>query len=117
MSRASRRITENAQEHLEPGEQVQGAFAGQTAIRFQVTDRYRTVVATDRRLLIFDSGTFSQTSCTTLMAELPRETAVGPPSGLLWHRLDLIGEVLHVHRRYFSEVAAIDAAAPSASTT
>lgn len=117
MSRASRQITENAQEHLEPGEHVQGAFAGQTMVRLEAADRYRTIVATDRRLLVFDSGTLSQTSCTTLMAELPRETAVGPPNGLLWHRLDLIGEVLHVHRRYFSEVVAIDAAAPSAPTT
>ena len=106
---ASDKIEKNAQPHLQPGEQVQGAVAGQTSIRFKATDRYRTVVATDLRILVFDSGTFSQTKCSTLMAELPRATPLGPPEGMLWHQVDLTGETLYVNRRYFKQVAAIDA--------
>lgn len=108
---ASDKIIKSVQPHLEPGETIQGAFAGQTSIRFRLSDRYRTVVATDRRILVFDSGTFSQTKTNEKLVELPRATRFGEASGL-WHQIDIAGETLHVNRRYFKQLAAIDAAAP-----
>lgn len=103
---ASDKIASNAQAHLAPGETVQAAFAGQPRIRFRAGDRYRTVVVTDRRVLVFDSGTFSQTKTKTLLAELPRTVSFGQPQGMLWHEIEVAGERLYVNRRYFKQVAA-----------
>ncbi|GAA5141078.1 hypothetical protein GCM10023340_02210 [Nocardioides marinquilinus] len=107
MGRALARIAEAAAPHLEPGEQVHGAFAGQTRVPFRMGDRYRTVVATDRRILVFDSGGLSQTKARELLAVLPRDLRLGPASGL-WHRVQLGEHLLHVNRRYFADLAAID---------
>lgn len=108
---ASEKIIKNVQPHLAPGETVQAAFAGQPQIRFRVGDRYRTVVVTDRRILVFDSGTFSQTKTKTQLAELPRSTRFGRPQGMLWHQIEVAGERLYVNRRYFKQLEAIEPAA------
>ena len=104
------KIATGAQDHLAPGEQVQAAFAGQPNLRFQWgRDRYRTVVVTYRRILVFDSGSFSQTKTKALLADLPRSIRVGAPAGL-WHTVTLGAMTLLVNRRYFGELAAADAA-------
>jgi hypothetical protein len=108
------KIAENAQERLDAGEQLQAAFAGQPGVRFQLGDRYRTVVVTDRRVLVFDSGMFKQTKTGDLLAELPRAIRFGEPNGL-WHAVHLGEHQLQVNRRYFDELKAADAAAPGGS--
>lgn len=102
------KITANAQQHLAPGEKVEGVFAAQNAKIFRTSNRYRTVVATTQRILVFDSGTFSQTKTKELLAELPRTTRLGPTSGL-WHAIPFGTETLFVNRRYHRDVEAIDA--------
>lgn len=114
MSRFSKKIVASAQPHLEPGEEVHGAFAAQDAKIFRAQNRYSTVVATDRRILVFDSGTFSQTKTKTLLGELPRSTKLGPTSGL-WHEISFQDQTLYVNRRHHKQVTAIDDAGPTAT--
>ena len=117
MASLREKIIANAQPHLQPGEQVQGVFPGQTssqywillgAIVFLVMNRYRTVVATDRRILVLDSGRWSQTKAGAVVVELPRVTKMGPAGGI-WHTIPMGPETLHVNRRFFKDIAAIDA--------
>jgi len=108
--RARDKIAAAAERRLEPGEHIHAAFAGQPHIRFQLgRDRYRTVVVTDRRVLVFDSGTFSQTKVKDCLAELGRDVRFGSATGL-WHSVTLGDIALSVNRRYFGELAAADAA-------
>ena len=104
------KIIANAAEHLEPGEQVHGAFAVQKTVTNKVGHGgYRAVVATDRRFLVFQSGTFSQTTLKKLIASLPRDQRLGPGSGV-FHPVQLGDETMLVNFRYFKQLAAIDAA-------
>ena len=70
---------------------------------------YRAVVATDRRFLVFQSGTFSQTTLKKLLASLPRDQRLGPGSGA-FHSIQLGEEKMMVNFRYFKQLNAIDAA-------
>lgn len=102
---------------LEPGEQVQAVFVGQTAsqylalagwIFFLATNRYYTVAATDRRIAVFEGGRMTLASPKTLVASLPRQTKLGPAGGLWWKTQ--IGETtLRVHKRFHKDVAQADA--------
>lgn len=112
------KIIRNAAPHLEPGETALVAFPGQTkpmwwmiagAVLFVVFNRYRSIVITDRRILVFDSGRWSTAKATTLIRELPRSTTIGPAEGM-WYTTDALGETLHVHLRFHDEIAAADAA-------
>lgn len=108
------KIMTNAAEHLEAGEQVQGAFAVQKTVRNRAGDGgYRAVVATDRRFLVFQSGTFSQTTLKKLIATLPRDQRLGPGHGA-FHEVHLGEESMLVNFRYFNQLAAIDAALDAA---
>jgi len=109
MSRASDKIVENVQPHLQPGEQVHGAFAGQSKIGRG--SYYTANVATDRRILVFSSGIVSQTKVGKLREELPRQVRLGPPHSTLWHQLQLGRERMYVNRRYWKQLEQIDAAA------
>ena len=105
----SDKIAANAQPHLEPGEQVQGAFAGQPTVTNRLGEGgYRCVVATDKRFLVFQSGSFSQTTLKKLLATAPRDRELGTPSGL-WHDLEIGGVLMKVNRRYFKVLEQIDA--------
>lgn len=73
------KIAANAAPYLVPGEHVQAAFAVQKTLTNRVgSGGYRAVVATDRRFLLFQSGTFSQTTLKKLLASLPRDQHLGP---------------------------------------
>lgn len=109
------KIATNAQPYLRPGEQVQGAFAGQsisgwwsllTYLMFFWL-RFRSVIVTDQRILILDTGKWSMTKPKGVVAELPRNVVIGPPSGLWWKCLTL-GEKLYVHRRFHKDIVASD---------
>ncbi|MEM9611620.1 MAG: hypothetical protein AAF962_22555 [Actinomycetota bacterium] len=120
------KIQTNAQPHLQPGEQVQAVWAGQThsqwlllvlilvflplVIWFLFANRYRTVVATDRRILVLDSGHWTMTKANSVVAELPRQTPVGPASGL-WFKSQTLGSSMYVHKRFHKDIAEADAAA------
>jgi hypothetical protein len=116
------KIAANAQPHLQPGEQIQGVFSAQTMSQWWILltifillfgNRYRPVVATDRRILVFDSGRWTTTQAKSLVRELPRQTPLGEPSGLWW-RTESLGERLYVHKRYHKDVREIQAGAVAA---
>ena len=102
---------------LEPGEQVQAVFVGQTAsqywamlgfVWFLAKNRYYTVAVTDRRIALFEGGRMTLASPKTLAASLPRHTKLGPATGLWW-KTQIGGVQLHVHKRFHKDVAQADA--------
>ena len=114
------KIAANAQPHLQEGEQVQAVMGAQTQSQywmllaylvFYLMNEYRTIVATDRRILVLDSGKFSTTKANRVVAELPRSTHLGPPSGALWHKVTVGSEELRIHKRFFKDVEQADAQA------
>lgn len=113
------KIRDKAQPQLQPGEQIQAVFAGQThsqwlilagAIIFLILNKYRCVVVTDRRIVIFDSGKFAQANPTSIVGELPRATRLGPPRGL-WHKIALPDGQIVVHKRFHKDIEQADALA------
>lgn len=121
------KLIERASRFLEPDEQVQAIFGARaknhgiwTWIPFNPFSRrfnYRTVVATDRRYLILDSGS-GPGRARKVLRELPRAVRMGTPeSGKKWFTVKALGEGLdrpRVHKRYYSELQAADAAAHDA---
>ncbi len=117
------KIASKAQPFLQPGEQVQAAFAGQTFNGYWALlswlivlfkNAYRSVVVTDRRIVVMDTGRFSQTAAKSVIRELPRSTQLGQPSGLWW-KTEALGERLYIHKRFHKDVIAADASRPVAS--
>ena len=116
------KIREKTAGHLKPGEQVQAVFGAQTAsqywmllayVVFFAMNKYRCVVVTDQRIMVFDSGTWKTADPKELLHEVPRATRIGPPSGL-WYVTELGGEELRIHKRFHKDVEAADAALPTA---
>lgn len=114
------KIAANAQPHLQEGEQIQAVMGAQTQsqywilaayIVFFLINEYRTIVATDRRIIVFNSGKMSSTKANAIVTELPRSTHLGPPQGALWHKVPVGSEELRIHKRFFKDVEAADAAA------
>ncbi len=114
------KMVDCAQPYLQPGERVQAVFGAQklsqywillTVVILLVAQRYRTVVVTDRRILVLDGTRMSQTKVTGVLAELPRTTQIGPPSGLWW-KCESLGEPLYVNKRFHKDVVAADTARP-----
>jgi hypothetical protein len=104
------KIVQRAQARVEPGEAVQGAFAGQPTLRNRIGEGgYRVVVATDRRFLVFQSGTFSQTALKDLLEESPRDQRLGEPGGVFYD-VTVGTQTMKVNFRYFEQVRAIDLA-------
>jgi hypothetical protein len=113
----------SAAPYLKPGETVQAIFGAQTAsnyallggwILFIVLNNYRIVAATNERILVLDAGKWSMARARGVVMELPRSTRIGPTSGALWHRVEVGSETLRVHRRFFKDIEAADAAASMA---
>lgn len=111
------KITEAARPFLEQGEQVQAAFPAQTAsqwlalagyIPFVMSNEYRCVVATDRRIVVLDAGKMNWAKPRSVLRALPRATRIGPASGL-WYRTASLGEDLRISKRFFGEIEAADA--------
>jgi hypothetical protein len=116
-------MRDSATPYLQPGEQVQAVFGAQTASQYVAAlggvlfflglNRYRIFVVTPARIVVLDAGKFSQKKAKGVVAELPRSTRLGPTSGL-WHVIPVGSEKLRVHKRFFKDIAAADAAAPVA---
>ena len=110
-------MRDSAAEYLRPGETVQAVLGAQTASQLLATvsgfflflhlNRYRIVAVTSQRVLILDAGRESMKAARGVVAELPRSTRLGPPSGL-WHVIPAAGENLRVHRRFFKDIDAAD---------
>ncbi len=113
------KIMNNAAPHLQPGETAIAAFPTQTkpwwwlmigVVPFMIFNKYRTVVVTDRRILVFNSGTWSTTKADELIREVPRSVRIGPAHGL-WYHTDALGEPLNVHKRFHKDIALADGTA------
>lgn len=112
------KLISRVQPQLEPGEQIHAVIPGQTGspwlgalggLLLAMLNNYRCVVATDRRIAIFDCGKFTMGNPRKLIASLPRGAQLGPATGL-WHALELNGEKIRVHKRFHKDIAAADAA-------
>jgi hypothetical protein len=110
-------MRDSAAPYLRPGETVQAVLGAQTSSQllaavtgvfmFLGLNRYRIVVITSQRVLILDAGRASMKTARGVVAELPRSTRLGPPSGL-WHVIPAAGENLRVHRRFFPDIETAD---------
>jgi len=110
-------MRDSAAPYLRPGETVQAVLGAQTASQllaavtgvflFLGLNRYRIVAVTPQRILILDAGRASMKTARGVVAELPRSTRLGPPSGL-WHVIPAAGENLRVHRRFFKDIETAD---------
>jgi hypothetical protein len=110
-------MRDSAAPYLRPGETVQVVLGAQTASQlvaavsgvflFLGLNRYRIIAVTSARVLILDTGRASMKTAHGVVAELPRSTRLGPPSGL-WHVIPAAGENLRVHRRFFKDIETAD---------
>lgn len=110
-------MRDSAAAYLRPGETVQAVLGAQTASQlvaavsgvflFLGLNRYRIIAVTSQRVLILDTGRASMKTAHGVVAELPRSTRLGPPSGL-WHVIPAAGENLRVHRRFFKDIEIAD---------
>src|ERR1700691_1978985 len=107
------KLTANAAPLLAPGEEIQAVIPAQTISQYFVLISYwiilasnalRVVVVTDRRILLCRSGRFRMTPVGEVLAELPRQTVIGPAHGL-WYRTDALGGRLYINRRFHKDVA------------
>lgn len=112
------KLAERSRPHLEPGEQIQQVFLGQTGpspwlsvltylLIFWV--KFRIVAVTDRRIVVLASKKMIMTPTGEIVASLPRTTRLGPVAGL-WARVEATGERMYVHKRFHKDVDAADAA-------
>jgi hypothetical protein len=112
------KLRASAAPHLRPGEQIQAVFLAQRAnpawfllsywiILFK---GYYAVIVTDQRLLVFRTSAMAMTKYKQLEKELPRQTVLGPPSGTVNAKVRLGDEDTWVHRRFWNDLKAADAA-------
>ena len=111
------KIRANAAHLLQPGETIEAVFCAQTTSQYFAllsilivifTNAYRVVVVTDRRILVCRSGRFRMAPVKDVIKELPRNTRIGPPSGLWWP-CETLGERLYINKRFHKDVTAADA--------
>ena len=112
------KLRSNAAPLLQPGETIQAIFPAQTVSAYLslisywiiiLSDAYRVVVVTDRRIMVCKSGRFRITPVKAIETELPRSTRIGEPS-LLWWPSTTLGRKLYIHRRFHKDVRDSDAA-------
>lgn len=116
-------MRDSAAQYLQPGEPIQAVIGAQTASQwlagltgilvFLSFNRYRIIAVTPARIVVLDAGKTSIKRARGVVTELPRSTRLGPGTGL-WHRIPAGGETLRVHRRFFKDLDAADAALTAA---
>jgi hypothetical protein len=120
MASLREKLAARATPYLQPGEQVQQVYMAQGGpspywsfltylIYFAV--KPRIIVVTNSRILVLPAGRMSPSKPTaeSNAAVLPRQTPLGPVSGL-WAATNVNGEKLWVHKRFQKDVIAADAA-------
>jgi hypothetical protein len=120
------KIRKNAEPFLEPGETIQAVFPAQGGVNpyflfltylVFFAMKYVVVVATDRRILVLKTSMWRTTKAREVVGAFPRETRIGPVSGL-YGKFELGGARYWVHRRFHKDVQAANAAAtPAAPAT
>lgn len=113
------KAAKNVQPLLEDGEVLQTAFPAQGGINPNLLiltgylaafwlAKYVVVAVTDRRIAVFKASPMSTTKPKELIASYPRETRLGPVSGL-WGKIELGGTRYYVHRRFHRDIQTADA--------
>ena len=112
------KLRTKVQPFLEPGESIEEVFPAQAASPWMVglggglfivlLGQPRTIVVTDRAVVVLRQSKASLTP-KGVLARLPRNTRIGPVSGL-WAKTELNGQRLWIHRRFHKDVTAADAA-------
>jgi cytosine/adenosine deaminase-related metal-dependent hydrolase len=116
-------MADSAAQFLRPGERIQAVIGAQTASQWMAAltgflvflglNQYRILVVTPARILVLDAGKTSMKKARGVVMELPRSTRLGPGTGI-WHRIPAGQENLRVHRRFFKDIEAADAAVAAA---
>jgi hypothetical protein len=110
------KIRANAAPVLQPGEVIQAVIPAQTTSQYLaiisywiiiLSNAYRVIVVTDRRILVCRSGRFRVTRVKEVLRELPRQTMIGPAHGL-WYRVDSLGERLYINKRFHKDISTAD---------
>lgn len=113
------KLRERVQPLLEPGEEIQQVFLAQSGpnpnlvfVTYLVTwfSKFWVVAVTDRAVVVCRASLFGPARPKAVAERLPRETKIGPVGGALWARTNLPGGKTWVHRRFFHDVQAADAA-------
>jgi hypothetical protein len=113
------KLRQNASHLLQPGEEIQTVFPAQTTSQYFVlisfwiiilSNAYRVVVVTNRRILLCRSGRFRISPVKDVVRELPRQTLIGPAHGL-WYRSESLGQRLYINKRFHRDVELADAGA------
>jgi hypothetical protein len=113
------KLKANAAHLLQPGEEIQVVIPAQTTSQYLsvislwiiiLSNAYRVVVVTDRRILLCHSGRFRISPVKNVVRELPRQTLIGPAHGL-WYRSESLGQRLYINRRFHKDVHLADAGA------
>lgn len=115
------KMARSATPYLHQGEPIENVIGAQTASQwvavlggalfFLGLNRYRMIVVTPARILLLDTGVWGMAKARSVVAEWPRSTRLGPTSGALWHVIPVGDGKLRVHRRFFKDIEAADAAA------
>jgi hypothetical protein len=110
------KIIQKAQPLLQPGEQIQAVIPAQTksgwlgalgVLWLLLVNSYRPIVVTDRRILVTDSGRWSMGNPKSVVAEFPRQTRIGPVTGI-WAKCTSLGDPLYINKRFHKDVAQAD---------
>lgn len=112
------KIKSKATPMLDAGEQIQEVFPATTMgllmtalldrVLFFMPSTHRVVVVTDRRIVVFRSGKFSQGNPKNVLRSVPRATTIGPPKGVTY-KTKVLGEKMFIHRRFHKDVERADA--------
>jgi hypothetical protein len=110
------KIRANAAPLLQPDEVIQAVIPAQTTSQYLaiisywiiiLSNAYRVIVVTDRRILVCRSGRFRMTPVKEILREISRQTLIGPAHGL-WYRVDSLGERLYINKRFHKDIRAAD---------
>jgi hypothetical protein len=118
------KLAKHVQPHLEQGEVLQAAFPAQGGVNPNLLlltgylaafwlAKYVVVVVTDRRIAVFRASPLATMKAKRLLGSFPRETRLGPVSGL-WGKVEIGGTRYYVHRRFHADLQAADASAATA---
>ncbi|HEY8524709.1 MAG TPA: hypothetical protein VIL48_07095 [Acidimicrobiales bacterium] len=121
------KLRDRMQPFLEPGEQVQHAFIVQTGPSpywmlltslVMFTTKWYVVAVTDRAIVVARAPWWMASKPKQVVARLPRNTQLGPVSGLWAGPLYLTpdGKKSWVHKRFHKDVEAADAALHASGT-
>ena len=114
------KLRERVDPFLRPGEQVEQAFLAQAglspwmnmlgALWVLLFAKPRIVAVTNQRIIVLRAGKWLGTKPKDIVAELPRQTPMGPLRGRLWGKTHIAGEEVWIHKRFHKDVEAADAA-------